>query len=268
MWTNAAGDKDQKIAASFAAALKLRGANTPSADDQTQIDAVVAEDAIWHGTAQGRTDIAANWAGDGSSTTDIGTVYADGNHVVASLVRTGSNGKQTAVRQAMIFHLNEAGVATDMWSLPPESAVLQALTTGELPPAHPNVAIFRAAEEARARNIFNDEDMVAINRFLREDVRWNSAWGDGPTNRDQVVAQFHTFNDATGGTMNLALNEVFADETHAISLVRLQADRPDRPGKHMDVKEANVFHLDADGQTFEFWGLAENQSEITTFWSD
>ena len=27
----------------------------------------------------------------------------------------------------------------------------------------------------------------------------------------------------------------------------------------MDVKEANVFHLDDNGQAFEFWGVAENQ---------
>ena len=41
-----------------------------------------------------------------------------------------------------------------------------------------------------------------------------------------------------------------------------------KPGKHMDVKEANVFHLDDKGQAFEFWGVAENQAEINSFWMD
>jgi hypothetical protein len=35
----------------------------------------------------------------------------------------------------------------------------------------------------------------------------------------------------------------------------------------MDVKEANVFHLDENGQAYEFWGVAENQAEINEFWT-
>ena len=54
--------------------------------------------------------------------------------------------------------------------------------------------------------------------------------------------------------MELTLNDVFADDTHAVSLVRLEAERPDRPGKHMDVKEANVFHLDAEGPRLRVLG--------------
>jgi hypothetical protein len=34
----------------------------------------------------------------------------------------------------------------------------------------------------------------------------------------------------------------------------------------MDVKEANVFHLDAEGRAFEFWGVADNQAAINDFW--
>jgi hypothetical protein len=67
--------------------------------------------------------------------------------------------------------------------------------------------------------------------------------------------------------MQLDLNEVFADDTHAVSLVRLQADRPDKPGQHMDVREANVFHLDSEGRAYEFWGVAEDQAAINAFWS-
>jgi NAD(P)-dependent dehydrogenase (short-subunit alcohol dehydrogenase family) len=76
------------------------------------------------------------------------------------------------------------------------------------------------------------------------------------------------FKESTGGTLQLTLNEVFADDTHAVSLVRLTADRPDRPDKHMDEKEANVFHLDDKGRAYEFWGVADDQASLNSFWTD
>ena len=81
-----------------------------------------------------------------------------------------------------MFHLNAEGKVTDVWSLPGNAAV-EAAGDGE----HPNVAPFRAAEEARARNTFGPEDMVHIERFLREDVQWHSPWGRGPSSRDEVM---------------------------------------------------------------------------------
>jgi hypothetical protein len=34
----------------------------------------------------------------------------------------------------------------------------------------------------------------------------------------------------------------------------------------MDVREANVFHLDPDGRAIEFWGVADDQAQINAFW--
>jgi hypothetical protein len=115
--------------------------------------------------------------------------------------------------------------------------------------------------------VFEGENLVPIERFLREDVHWNSPWGGGPQNRDEVIAQFKAFDAATGGTIRLDLNEGFADDAHAVSLVRLRAGRPDKPGALMDANEANVFHLDEHGRTYEFWGVAEDQGAINDFWS-
>ncbi len=53
-----------------------------------------------------------------------------------------------------------------------------------------------------------------------------------------------------------------------VSLVRLTADRPERPDKHMDEKEANVFHLDDKGRAYEFWGVADDQASLNSFWTD
>ena len=271
MWAAASGAEGAALAETFRRVLEVRGRNELAEDDRALLADAFAEDVVLHGAAggadaMGRDEVASLWntlaqAGQ----TEVGDVYADSTHVVGVVEVAAKGGKP--IRQASIIHLNDEGKAAEVWGLPPDSAIVAASGNGDQIPEHPNVAPFRAAEEARARNVFGPEDIEAIERFLREDVRWISPWGEGPSNRQQVLDQFATFNQATGGTMQLDLNEVFADDTHAVSLVRLQADRPDRPDRHMDVKEANVFHLDEKGQTYEFWGVAEDQAAINSFWS-
>jgi hypothetical protein len=153
---------------------------------------------------------------------------------------------------------------TQFWNVPSDRDRAEALNSGRMPEQHPN-AVFRGAEEARSRDTFAPEDIVDIEPFLRKDVRWNSPWGAGRESRKEVMAQYATFNEATGGTMQMTITEVFADERQAVSLVRLEVDRPERPGRHIDVKEANVFHLDEKGRAYEFCGVAENQAEINSF---
>ena len=259
--TNAAADR-------FNAALAAR---TMPATDSAVLADVFAPDAVWHGAGAGGADvvglgqIAAHWGQlAGSGEVRVADVYTDGTHVVG-IVEVSSGG--TTVRKATLFHLNGDGKATDLWGIPSDGAVLQALSSGQAPAEHPNTTVVREAEEARARNVFGPDDLAIIARFLREDVHWISPWGQGPESRDEVIAQFEQFKAATGGTMQLTLNEVFADDTHALSLVRLTAGRPDKPGKTMDVREANVFHLDGNGQTYEFWGVADDQAQINEFWS-
>jgi NAD(P)-dependent dehydrogenase (short-subunit alcohol dehydrogenase family) len=272
MWASAAGDAVAATVARFRTALETRGRVALTGEDRAMLDDLVADDAVWHGAELGKAAFVDRWNAlvredVPGATIDLDEVYADGTHVIGVLAVTGGNGA-TPIRQASIFHLDEAGKVSEVWNVPSDADVADALRNGREPEEHPNVATFRAAEEARARNAFTPEDMTDIERFLREDVRWISPWGKGPESRAEVVAQFGSFKEATGGTMQLTLNEVFADDTHALSLVRLEADRPDRPGKHMDVKEANVFHLDDKGQAYEFWGVADDQGEINRFWMD
>jgi NAD(P)-dependent dehydrogenase (short-subunit alcohol dehydrogenase family) len=272
MWAAASGAEAAATADRFRKALDIRTRATVSDDDGALLDDLVADEAVWHGEEVGKAGFIDRWnalARDKGTgvTIEIGDVYADGTHVIGVLAFSGGNGGGP-IRQASIFHLNDAGKVTEVWNVPSDREVAGALESGREPEEHPNVATFRAAEEARARNTFGPEDLGDIERFLREDVKWISPWGKGPESRDEVVAQFGTFNEATGGTMQLTLNDVFADDTHAVSLVRLQADRPDKPGKHMDVKEANVFHLDEKGRAYEFWGVADDQGAINSFWMD
>ncbi len=260
MWAAASGQAGAAAADKFRAVLEARGGAT-----QAQVGEAFADDAVWHtgsSDVQGKDAIVAAWAS--ATGAQVGDVYADDTHVIGMLDHTGSG---ITVRQANMFHLNGEGKATELWGLPSDAVVNEALASGQAPAEHPNVGTFRNAEEARARNTFDADDMALINAFLKEDVHWISAWGEGPKTRDEVVAQFEQFKQATGNTMALVLNEVYADDTHALSLVRLTADRPDNPSKHMDVGEANVFHLDADGKAFEFWGVADDQANINNFWT-
>jgi ketosteroid isomerase-like protein len=277
MWAAASGAEGAALAEKFGRALTVRGQVTADDEDTALLADVFADDVVWHGApgapgegVRGKEHVARLWnavareGGRAARIVEGDAVYADGTHVVGVL-EVADDG--TTIRQANILHLNDDGKATEVWTIPSDDAVAGALGNGEPVPEHPNLVTFRAAEEARARNTFGPEDLASIERFLREDVKWISPWGQGPTSRDEVVAQFDSFNEATGGTMQLDLNEVFADDTHAVSLVRLQADRPDKPGQHMDVREANVFHLDSEGRAYEFWGVAEDQAAINAFWS-
>jgi hypothetical protein len=35
----------------------------------------------------------------------------------------------------------------------------------------------------------------------------------------------------------------------------------------MDLKEVNLFHLDADGRAFEFWGVPNDPEIMDAFWA-
>jgi ketosteroid isomerase-like protein len=263
------------VAETVGAALASRG-GALTADDAALLGGAVTEGVVWHGAPGGSTwgydELVKRWSdisrqGDGTTQVEVVDVYADDKHVIG-VVEVSQAGGDRTIRQANLFHLDMQGRATAVWSIPSDDAILEAFASGEPVREHPNVARFRAAEEARARNIFDAADLELIGEFLREDVHWRSPWGVGPSSRDEVVQQFHAFKESTGGTMALVLGDVFADDTHALSLVRLTAGRPDRPDKTMDVKEANIFHLETDGRAYEFWGIADDQAAINNFWTD
>ena len=278
MWAAMSGAEGVAAADRFRRALEARSRPELGDEDRALLGEIFADDVVWHGSgsgdeddARGRDALVARWNelarnGEAASVAVGDDVYADSTHVIAVLDVSAPGGGGRTVRQANVFHLNEQGQATELWSIPSWGAVAPALANGDPVSEHPNLTVFRDAEEARARNEFGPEDLASIERFLREDVKWISSWGEGPTNREQVVAMFGQFKEMTGGTMEFHLNEVFADDRHALSLVRLTADRPDRPDKHMDEKEVNVFHLDENGQAYEFWGVFKDQAAVNAFW--
>ena len=220
----------------------------------TGSDDLLTDDVVWHGAEDGADAPAAS----------VKEVYADGVHTIARVERSADG---RSVDQAIVFHLDGGGNVTEAWKLPTDSQVADALASGGSVPDHRNLPVFRTAEETRGRNTFEPQDTANIEAFLREDVQWISAWGPGPSTRDECIEQFKGFLAATGGTLHMDVFSTFADDAHALSFVRLTADHPQYPDRHMDFKEVNLFHLDPNGQAYEFWGVQDDPEEANSFWA-
>jgi hypothetical protein len=214
-----------------------------------------AGDVVWNGADPG--------AGDAPSLS-VKDVYADGVHTVAWLERS-ANGQ--TVDQVAVFHLDRDGKVTEAWSMPTDAEVASALANGGSVPVHRNLPVFETAEQTRGRNTFEPQDIANIEAFLREDARWISAWDNGPTNREECIAQFKGFVAATGDTLRMDVFSTFADDAHAVSFVRMTADHPQYPDRHKDFKEVNLFHLDENGKAYEFWGIQDDADEANAFWA-
>jgi SCP-2 sterol transfer family protein/SnoaL-like protein len=261
----------------FQRALEARSSSTLGPDDKALLGQLLADDVDWHGAEdgggdlQGKEQVIASWNGSANDLrVDVTDVFTDGLHTVA-LANVAGSGSGT-VRQAIVFHLEEDGKVTQIWGLPSDRAAAATLASGGSPVEHPNLPVFLAAEEARARSEFGPDDMALIKRFFSDSPTWHmggkTGWAQDKEGIDQVIGTFQGLKKATGETLALEILEVFADDAHALSVVRLTADRPERPDKHMDVKEINLFHLDDEGRAYEFWGIPADEAERDAFWMD
>jgi hypothetical protein len=245
---------------------RFRTAISARTNGGAEAEGLFADSVVWHGITKGKDAVLDRWSAPGRDGTsaDVTGVYADGVHTVATVeLSRGGN----SVEQAMIFHLAD-GTVTDIWSIPTEDAVAEALATGQAPAPHRYREVFEIAEETRERNTFEPDDLANIHAFLREDVEWHGA-GDTPgvKGRDQVIGLYQQFKAATGGTMHLGMGSMFIDDDHAASIVHLTATRADNPEKKMDVVEVNLFHLDENGKAYEFWGVPDDQEAMDAFWT-
>ena len=197
-------------------------------------DGVLTDDVVWHGAEDGAD----------APGVSVKEVYADGVHTVAWLERS-ANGR--SLDQVEVFHLDGNGNVSEAWKMPTDAEIDEALASGWPQPEHRNLAVFETAEQTRGRNTFEPQDIANIEAFLREDVKW-------------VLA-------ATGGTLHMDVFATFADDAHAVSFVRLTADHPQYPDRHMDFKEVNLFHVDENGQAYEFWGIQDDPDEANSFWA-
>ncbi|MBW3665035.1 MAG: nuclear transport factor 2 family protein [Actinobacteria bacterium] len=128
--------------------------------------------------------------------------------------------------------------------------------------AHPNEDIIRQAYAA-----FSSGDMDALSGSMADDVTWHVP-GDSPIagdyeGKEAVFGFFGKLAELSGGTLNLGVHDILANDEHAVALVRTTASRE---GRELDQNAVHVMHV-RDGQVTEFWSTQDDQAEADAFWS-
>jgi uncharacterized protein len=117
--------------------------------------------------------------------------------------------------------------------------------------AHPNEELVR-----RGYRAFEAGDLDTLREQLDPNVVWHVV-GRGPLagdyrGIDEVFGFFGKIVELTGGTFELDVHDILANDEHAVVLVRA---RGERGGKKLEDPQAHVLHV-KDGKVTEFWGHA------------
>ena len=132
---------------------------------------------------------------------------------------------------------------------------------------HPNVANIRRGLLLRKEREPTPEDFEFLFNLFDEDVVWHGGgtsemWSEGYRGRDAVFQAFGQLESS--GSFERELKQVFADDDHAVALVRNDVHIG---GTHMQWSEVMVFHLNAEGKITEFWGIHEDADAVDQLWT-
>ena len=127
---------------------------------------------------------------------------------------------------------------------------------------HPNEELVRKGYEA-----FGKGDMDTLNDLFADDIAWHAP-GRSPVSGDyrgkqEVFDVFAKVFELSGGTFNLELHDVLANDEHVVTLV---TTRGERNGKTLENRGAQVFHV-KDGKVTESWLHSQDQYAIDEFFS-
>ncbi len=127
--------------------------------------------------------------------------------------------------------------------------------------AHPNEELVRNGYGA-----FLAGDFAALNDLFDDDIVWHSPGrnqlsGD-QRGKDEVFTQFAKVFELTGGTFQLEIHDVLANDDHVVVLTRATGDIGDR---HLDDRSVQVFHI-TDGKVTEQWLHPGDQYATDEFW--
>ena len=81
---------------------------------------------------------------------------------------------------------------------------------------------------------------------------------------DDIRAFFYRLMEVTEGTMKLDVDEILADDDHAVMFWSLTAERQ---GKSLDATGAMAFRIDDEGKYSESWFLYNDQRGYDAFYS-
>ena len=129
--------------------------------------------------------------------------------------------------------------------------------------AHPNEELMRRGYEA-----FGKGDMDTIRELFDPNIVWHAP-GRNPMSGDyrgvdEVLTQFGKVFEMTGGTFNLELHDVIANDDHVVVLVTA---RGEHNGKKLEDHSVQIWHV-KDGKAAEQWLHPGDAHAVDEFWSD
>lgn len=121
---------------------------------------------------------------------------------------------------------------------------------------HPNVARVRDAYAA-----FGNVDLDGALKDLADGAVFHFR-GDGPNSGDHkgraaIEQALITAYTTAGGTQTLDVKSIFADEDHAVVVLRETATRA-ADGVKLDVNEVHLLAIDADGKITDLWDIPDD----------
>lgn len=128
--------------------------------------------------------------------------------------------------------------------------------------AHPNEDLIRKFYEAAGAG-----DTSTIQRLFNEDIVWHEP-GRSPVSGDFIGVQefmglFAKTFETSGGTFQLRVHDILANDEHAVGLVTASAKRGE---KTWSDNQVNVFHIQ-EGKVKEFWNHPGDLYAKDEFWS-
>jgi len=127
---------------------------------------------------------------------------------------------------------------------------------------HPNASRMKNGYAAFAKG-----DMATLTDLFADDVVWhllgNNQLSGVYRGRDAVFATFAKTAELSGGTFNVEVHDVVANDEHAVALTRATGTRE---GKSLDSMDTDVAHM-KDGKVTEWWSFVEDGRATDEFWS-
>ena len=127
---------------------------------------------------------------------------------------------------------------------------------------HPNIEIVRKGYEA-----FSNGDMATLTELFAENAVWhfpgNNRISGEHRGRDMLLTFFAQSEELTGGTIQVELQNVLADDELVVSLERQTASRE---GKALNMLVVNTFQI-SSGKITEVRSFPEDGLTNDEFWS-
>jgi ketosteroid isomerase-like protein len=256
-----------------------RGYAAFSQGDLATLSELFAQDILWHEAGGATTPLAGDYKGQEAVFTMFGQlvqltsefmvtleeVVADDHQAVAIHETYARRGSTTyRCRESIVFHLLE-GKVTDAWHTVPD---LEAYDMFWAAPNGMSMAEQNIANTRRGYAAFAAGDLETLNELFAEDVLWHVK-GSGPLDgeyagRDATYGFFAKLAQELGGTLDIQLHDVLANEDHVTALCNVTATRK---GVTTSDQMVQVFHV-RDGKIVEAFAATTDPAKSMEFWKD